>query len=683
MGMKIQVYINLSAINFSATLGVWSFGKQLLGALSRLPDFRLIGICLTSNPIPDHHHRIFDEILYVNNQLNDDSGVELLLHHFQEPLTKSPYVVMFYDLHLWDVPWKYGSPVDQQKSLEYLILKAAAVVTMFPRTYFDLPKVLSYVPNSLFLTISPTMIDYQEPNDAAIEAVCGNLLIEPHHEVIVYPGQYQIHKNHINLFKAIKKIKNKNIRLICPGSEFKKSHTALLQEAIKELQLSDQITLAGYLADDELSALLHRTNLIVSASLAEGGAYLAQEAFLYHRKIALSEIRSALMHLKLMRASIPTFNPLDITNIGKTIEWALVNPQNNDLSYQTISKWTWEDLGVRYKEILLWVGQGCPEGQMPMFGSMELGATLSNSKIKKHLDLGASFNQVTPILPNLKPKLEQPQINDLLSVKAVASFEELMQCYNNANINLHHVIDGGAGSGSTSKKILSLIDNSCYCYAFEPFEGNHRFFPEDESRLILIKKALADKTGEIFFRVPGVVSEQSAWGKRGMAGYSSGGHIVNQPKANDHKVGCVRADDAVPDTNRIGFVKLDLQGGELNALKGMPRILNECFFMWIEFLGQKELIDFLIQQEFIIYDTEYLFYGEPSETNQQIFEVSRSGYEMSNGRKAWFGFRKKSWNNFVDEFKIYKHDMNLVQTDLVCVNKKYIDEFIGAVNGDK
>lgn len=270
-------------------------------------------------------------------------------------------------------------------------------------------------------------------------------------------------------------------------------------------------------------------------------------------------------------------------------------------------------------------------------------------------------------------------VKNLLSINKVSSFSIVLKKLKDIGVDIYHAIDGGAGSGASSKAILSLIGESCYCYSFEPFEGNHRFFPKDEPRLVLIKKALASKNGTVLFHVPAVVTENNLWGQRGMVGYSSGGRIVDKPTKTSDKVESVRADDVIPIGNQISFIKLDLQGGELPALLGMPRILDECYFLWIEFMGQEDLFEFLVRQDFEIFDTQYLFYSDPSPEYNSHFEVSKTG-KLSNDRTVYYGYRTNSWNDYLSQFNYFKKNINLIQTDLVCVKKSFMAEFHRAFN---
>jgi FkbM family methyltransferase len=275
-------------------------------------------------------------------------------------------------------------------------------------------------------------------------------------------------------------------------------------------------------------------------------------------------------------------------------------------------------------------------------------------------------------------------MNDLMAIKKVASFETLLSAYAKANggRNDFDAIDGGAGKGSTARGMLKHLSPSSIVYAFEPFPGNYRFFKPEETQIIFIKKALAETGKRMTFRVPSVVLENSVWGKNGGVGYSSVGYLTNGAPSSekDIQVDCVSADSEIPASSNIGFIKLDLQGGELNALRGMGRILGSTKLMWVEFTNQPGLLDFLAYSDFIVFDTEYFILGEKNETSLAVFELTKSDVALSTGKKAWFGFRKYAWKNFEQEFSKARIELKMVQTDLVCVNKKYLQEFINALS---
>jgi FkbM family methyltransferase len=264
-------------------------------------------------------------------------------------------------------------------------------------------------------------------------------------------------------------------------------------------------------------------------------------------------------------------------------------------------------------------------------------------------------------------------MNTLLSSMKVKHFTEILKAYRKAEITLRNAIDGGAGFGSTSKKILDFLGPKGVVFAFEPFPGNHRFFETLDSRIQLHKSALAETNKTMGFRVPSVVKENSTWGEKDMTGYSSVGFLSEN--SYDTVVQCVRADDVIPNHHTVDFIKLDLQRGEYNALRGMQSILKHVKIMWVEYIEGQELLNFLANSGFLIFDTQYLFLGKPTQNALQFFELSDEPFKLSTDRTAWYGFKKKDWKNFLIEFHAYKKEFGLIQTDLVCVNRKYKDLF--------
>lgn len=373
------IYVNICSIDTDTTLGVWSFAQRLLHRISSNYRFQVIGLVLDPSRIPRGIRSIFDDLIGLPSGAEYKDGVELLLHHFQVPVTKCPYVVITHDLHIWDVPWKYNDIKRKHRDLSKLIGGAAAVITEFPRTYYDLPKVLPNVPNALFLSVSPSMRKPTSTSQDMHAAVTEKYKLQRGAPLVLYPAQLQLHKNHLSLFKAVKQVLRQQpaLRVVCCGSEKQEKITNSLREALCELELIGTVFLPGRVSDEELQALYERADLVVSPSLAEGGAYIALEAIEQGKKVAVAAIRPALLHLRLMNAHIPTFDPLDIDCMANTITAALAESHSNTTALATIKSWTWELAASQYAEVLQWVHAGCPSGQIPPFASSEAGISIA------------------------------------------------------------------------------------------------------------------------------------------------------------------------------------------------------------------------------------------------------------------------------------------------------------------
>jgi FkbM family methyltransferase len=269
-------------------------------------------------------------------------------------------------------------------------------------------------------------------------------------------------------------------------------------------------------------------------------------------------------------------------------------------------------------------------------------------------------------------------IDPLLAGKRLSSFVPLLAAYRQAGIPLHDAIDGGACIGLTADEMLPYIDG--LVYAFEPFPGNHRFFADRDPKIVLLPYALAETRKKMAFHVRSIVIGDPAGRRDDLIGYSEVGMLVEDGQDGDITVQCVRADAEIPPDHQISFVKLDLQGGELNALKGMTGLLPQCLAMWVEFTGQDGLLPYLVEQGFVLFETEYRFRGEPDARARALFDITRTGVKVSTGHTAWFGFKRSPWSSTYEaEFWRYRRELALTQTDLVCVHRTRLEEFRRAV----
>lgn len=127
-------------------------------------------------------------------------------------------------------------------------------------------------------------------------------------------------------------------------------------------------------------------------------------------------------------------------------------------------------------------------------------------------------------------------------------------------------IDGGANIGVYSMLAASLVGPSGRVIAFEPFPTNAdrlaasaalNGFDQIETR----KAALAEKSGTVSFVVSRDVSNRI--------------QTRTDADADTVTVEATTLDDAITDLPPFTVVKLDLEGSEIDALKGATRLLGE------------------------------------------------------------------------------------------------------------
>ena len=104
----------------------------------------------------------------------------------------------------------------------------------------------------------------------------------------------------------------------------------------------------------------------------------------------------------------------------------------------------------------------------------------------------------------------------------------------------------------------------------------------------------------------------------------------------------------------------------------MTGLLPGVSLMWVEYVGQPGLLDYLDELGFEVFDTEYTGVGEPP-TN---FDISEPNLTLSTGHRAWQGFRREGEVDFSQNTPTTYY----VWTDLVCVNRARFDEFQRALH---
>jgi FkbM family methyltransferase len=129
----------------------------------------------------------------------------------------------------------------------------------------------------------------------------------------------------------------------------------------------------------------------------------------------------------------------------------------------------------------------------------------------------------------------------------------------------HVFIDGGANIGLMTLYAAAAVGPTGRVLAFEPAPGAFQFL-SDNVRLNgfdwveMIQVALSDREGVHEF-----VDLGRASGFSSFAPEEIGGTKIS--------VKTVRLDDAVPNPEAVGMVKLDLEGAELAAIRGASRLL--------------------------------------------------------------------------------------------------------------
>ncbi|MDP4267533.1 MAG: glycosyltransferase family 1 protein [Bacteroidota bacterium] len=137
---------------------------------------------------------------------------------------------------------------------------------------------------------------------------------------ILYPAITWKHKNHINLIKAIKILKDKGrkVNLLCTGGKTKFYQD--ISDMIKSLKLEENISFLGIVNNEDLYNLYINSKGVVIPTFYEAGSYVLMESIILNIPVICSNVTSL---PETIENEDYIFDPYNIDEIANKIELLL------------------------------------------------------------------------------------------------------------------------------------------------------------------------------------------------------------------------------------------------------------------------------------------------------------------------------------------------------------------------
>ncbi len=268
------------------------YAKKMLG-----PFRQPLGRILRS--ISSKNRKIVDSEVFsvpVSDNFYESLNADVL--HFPYPLhfvkTMVPTVYSIYDLQHRHFPQFFTTEhLRFREALLQQVFKLSRIIVTSARwVRDDLVKQYSLPLEKIVVApLAAPTIAYQAVNDESLSRV--RQIYRLPDAFILYPAMTYQHKNHVGLLEALALLRDRDniyIPLVCTGIQ--RHFWPYIQQRLKVLNLSKQVTFLGYLPPQDLRALYRAARLLVFPSLFEGVGMPVLEAFYEQLPVACSNIES-------------------------------------------------------------------------------------------------------------------------------------------------------------------------------------------------------------------------------------------------------------------------------------------------------------------------------------------------------------------------------------------------------
>lgn len=340
--------------------GIGRYTKNLLKALIKLPDFTKYRFTLiiykelekdikkdlgnNFNYVTTNikHYSLKEQLFlpFLIYKLNPD-----LVHftHFNKPILYcKKSVVTIHDLIKHFSKGKDTTTKSQLlykiKYLGYLILIRAIVTRnqiIVPSNFWR-----DFLIKKYHLKDSHVVTTYEAVDPTFLKNIkkVGNLKLEIGN-YIVYTGNLYPHKNIIVVLKALQKLPDIKLKIICARDFFSEK----LAEQINHLKIKNQVEFLGYLDDQQFKEIYQQALALVHPSLMEGFSLTGLEAMALNCPV-ISSNSSCLPEI--YGDSVLYFDPQNPDDLVKKINQLKNNFELRqkliDLGHQQLKKYSWD-----------------------------------------------------------------------------------------------------------------------------------------------------------------------------------------------------------------------------------------------------------------------------------------------------------------------------------------------------
>lgn len=255
----------------------------------------------------------------------------LWFNHFNPLYIDVPYILGIFDLQHRLQPWfpevsAGGQWEERERVLKEGIQRAALVTVGSPEAKEQLCHFYGIPKENVWVLPFPTP-------QKALDIAGGELALPPaadmrakygiRHDFLFYPAQFWSHKNHVNLFHALKRLKERGrpISLVLTGADH--GNRGHLESVAAMLGIGDLVHFCGFVPYEDILGFYRQAKALSYVSFFGPENLPPLEAMALECPVVLSDIPGA----KALHGDVPVMvDPRDPDSIAGGIEFVLDHP---------------------------------------------------------------------------------------------------------------------------------------------------------------------------------------------------------------------------------------------------------------------------------------------------------------------------------------------------------------------
>lgn len=168
------------------------------------------------------------------------------------------------------------------------------------------------------------------------------------------------------------------------------------------------------------------------------------------------------------------------------------------------------------------------------------------------------------------------------------------------------VVEIGGHIGYISLFLAKLIGDSGKLFVFEPGENNLPYIRKNikgKENICLVEKAISEKAGTVSFFIDDLTGQNNSLNKDYEVFKNNNKASYTKSAYQEVIIQAITLDDFVSARNlKVDFIKMDIEGAEILAVRGMQKILIENPpIMMIEITdGKEEIFNILVERGYIL-----------------------------------------------------------------------------------